>query len=506
MDVQCNMESNCESEVRKVLKPSLNFVFNRSGSTGTNAMFYVCGQDRDYNGWEAQGNNGWSYKDMLPFIKKSENNLDKSKDPAFHGVGGRLTVSSYPDIDPFVYAVRDGFKELGYKNLSDINSGEYNGFVVLQTTSNNGERCSAYQAFIRPIKERPNLFIVKNGLVTNILFSGNKAIGVNVKTSLSSCPNIKFTASKETIISAGGLNSPKILLQSGIGPSGELSKLNISVVKDCPGVGNNYQDHVNVVHFVKINPNGPSQGPGDVLADITKYLLNRTGNFGHPGTANSEGFLNTTDPGSKYSDIQMNLLHLSKSTEDIAQQWSNFGYKDEYLAAIKDANDGYELIAVFTTLLNPEARGKVELRENNPELTPKITSNFLTNENDVNKIIRGVNKLKSLMKSKAFESFTPEFVKFNISECNSITYPSDEYEKCALKYLTAVLWHPCGTCKMGPAADTQAVVDSELRVHGILNLRVADASIMPTVPSGNTQCPTYAVGQKAADMIKKTWS
>lgn len=440
-------------------------------------------------------------------INRTENNQDSSVNPAYHGFNGSVYVSTYPLIDPFVNTIRNGLNQLKYKTLTDLNNDQgYNGFVPLQATVKNGERNSAYQAFIQPIKERPNLFIAKNTLVAKILFNENKAIGVNVKTTLSDCPSIDFYASKETIISAGALGSPKILLQSGIGPNSDLMALNISVVKDLPGVGSNLQDHPIVIHYVKMKTGEPDKSYFRLGLDGIEYYLKRSGYFAEFATFYAQGFINVSDVNSKYSDIQLILNRFPKQFPDFSSGLANFGYKDSFNYQLTEINKGHELIEFFTTVLNPKARGKVSLRGKEPELLPKIVSNFFTNEDDIAAVIRGFNKTRELLQTPAFKNISAEFHKFDIPQCNSINYPSDEYERCYLKYFSGSLWNPVGTCKMGPTSDQQAVVDNELNVHGIVNLRIADASILPTIPSGHLACPCYVVGQKAVDLIKKTWS
>lgn len=469
-------------------------------------MMYVCGQDRDYDGWRDLGNPGWGYSDMRPLIMKNENNLDSSKNRAYHGVGGPLTVSTNVYVDSFKDALISGYKELNYQTLSDINSGQsYNGYVDVQSTIKNGERCSAYQAFIQPIKKRANLFIIKNGLVTKVLLNGTTAIGVNVQTKIPACASINFYASKETIISAGGMNSPKILLQSGIGPKAHLNDVNINVTLDLPGVGQNFQEHVYSTNYITINPNGDAQTYPEVFADAAEYIGFRTGYFSHLSTVNANGFINATDPTSTYSDVQIISNRIDRAQVDFDVALSNFGLKDEYVAPVVAANALSDVVQVYTTVLNPVARGKIELRGNDPNLKPKITPNFFTNPQDVKIVTDALAKLRALIATKAFQKIGAQMMKFNITECNGLDYPSTEYDQCYIKHFSAVLWHPVGTCKMGPANDTQAVVDSSLRVYGIKNLRVADASIMPRITSGNTQCPCYAIGQKAVAMIKQAW-
>lgn len=389
---------------------------------------YVCGTDRDYDSWAAFGNTGWDYESIHPYIKKSENNLDSNLvQNGYHGIGGPLSVSTYTNPESYSPIVRAAFNELGYKTLQDYNARQYNGYVEVQATVKRGERSSAYQAFIGPVyRNRPNLTFMKSSHVTKILFTGSTATGVNVKTELTDCPNIFIAAKKEVILSAGGQGSPKILLQSGIGRSQDLPA-GVAQVKDLP-VGENLQDHVYSIHFIKINPNAPSENTLDVLLDSERYYYNRSGNFSELRIGVG-GFINTLDINGIYPDIQIISYRFVKSQEDFAIILANFGYKDQFIAPLVALNKDYEIIVWFTILLNPVARGSVKLRGNDPNLPPKITSNFLTQTDDVNTLLRGINKLQALVNTSAMKAKSAEIVKFELSECSSLIYPSDGYWK-----------------------------------------------------------------------------
>lgn len=476
-----------------------------------NAMLYVCGNDRDYDNWAAQGSTGWDYNSIQPFMRKSEDNMDFTSS-SYHGTGGYLTVSNYSSTDPLIPVLKDAFSQLGYKQLSDYNSRLYNGFAELQGTIRGGERCSAARAFLLPIKSNTRLFVMKGSTVSKVILNGYIATGVNVKTGNADCPNIVLNATKEIILSAGALGSPKILLQSGIGRSADLTPFGISQVVSLP-VGNNLQDHVLSVHFLKVNPNAPMQTIDDDLWDVQNYYFYRKGNYSNLGAMNYNGFINITDVNATYPDVQLSFYRFAKSQLYFFTILSNFGFKDEYISTLVKLNYDFEIVMVFTVLLNPKSRGTVKLRSSDPFASPKIVSGFLSVAEDVNTLVGGIQKMHRLIKTDAMQQTSAEFVKFSIPECDSLPYPYDpsetsvstDYWKCYLKYFTMSLWHPTGTCKMGSSADPTTVVDKKLRVFGISKLRVADASIMPSITTGNTQCPTYMIGEKAADMIKASY-
>ena len=469
-------------------------------------MFYVCTTDRDFDDWSKQGNRGWDYASVLPYIKKSEGQKDKNilKNGTHHGSSGNLTVNSFKNDDPLVRIIQSAYNELGYKSLLDINSGQFNGFVKIQGTIRGGERVSSYRAFIEPARSLTNLYVMKNSVATKITLNGSRAIGVIVKTNNSKCPTIELKATKEVIVSAGALGSPKLLLLSGIGKIEDLEPFGIKQIKKLP-VGESFQDHVYVLHFLKINSNEPEQSIFELLRHSKEYFFNRTGPMSQLGTATAQGFINTTDPNAKYPDVQMTSYRLRKSQEFVSEVLENYGFKDEFIEHLVKVNAESEILMTYITLSNPFSRGSVKLRSSDPLDDPLIISGFLTDSRDIEIMVRGIGKLKALVNTKAFQELSPSFIKFPITECDLLSYPSSDYDKCYLKYFTTSGLHPSSTCKMGRSSDPSAVVDSQLRVHGYSNLRVVDASIMPTITTGNTQCPVYMIGQKAADMIKETW-
>ena len=269
-------------------------------------MIFVCGTDKDYNTWSSLGNTGWDYNSLLPFFKKFEGNLDQDivdyKNGQYHGTNGSLGVGRYGSSDPFAQVLKDGFNQSGYKFLRDWNSKEYNGLVEVQGTIKGGERSSAGTAFVMPLKSNPNFKLMKGSFVEKVLFTGTKAIGVNIVTKNPDCLNIKVYARKEVIISAGAFGTPKILLKSGIGRPADLTPFGIPVLRSS-AVGENYQDHVKSVHFIKMNPDVRSQLVLDIGFDSLLYTVNRTGKFSNLNVMNFNAFINTTDTNATYPDV-----------------------------------------------------------------------------------------------------------------------------------------------------------------------------------------------------------
>lgn len=471
-------------------------------------MVYVRGHDQDYNAWAELGNVGWDFKSVLPYFKKSEDNTEPStvdyKSKSFHGVGGYLPISNFTTNNSFVHVLRSAFGQIGVREIRDYNSGEHIGFVEIQGTIRGGERSSAARAFLLPIKSRSNIKIMKGSQVNKILFSGSKAIGVNVSTADKDCKNILLYASKEIIVSAGAVNSPKILLLSGIGRSEDLNTFGISQVKDL-AVGDNLQDHPAAIFFLRVKPNSPEQTVFDLLSDVKDYFFHRSGTFSSVGSTSFHGYVNTTHPNATYPDAQFIFNHFRRSQKGLNIVFEKFGYRDEFIAQLLQVNINFELVLVYVNLFNPKSVGSVKLRSGNHWDAPKITTGYLKAHEDIDSLLRISKKLRELVTTPAMKEISAEIVKFNITECDLLPYPSDKYDKCYLSYFTQSGYHPSGTCKMGPGSDLNAVVDERLRVHGVQGLRVADASIMPRIPSANPQASIYMIGEKAADMIKEDW-
>ena len=470
-------------------------------------MVYVCGNDRDYNYWESLGNTDWGYKSVLPFMKLSEHNLNSTVvgNGTYHGTKGPLYVESTPGSDPINAVIIAAWNQLGYKTIPDYNAQDYNGVVELQSTIYLGERMNAWRAFLSGVyKDRPNLKIFLNSQVTKVIFADKKAIGVNIRTNNSECLNIQLIAKKEVILSGGTYGTTKIMLQSGLGRLPDLQPHGIAQVADL-NVGHHFIDHVYGMIWVALNPSVAGETIVDVLSASLNYFGTRNGPFSQSGSLNCDAFINLTDPTAPYPDVQYAFLHIEKQQQFLAELLADINLKDEFIAKLLALNRNYQLIAIEVVVLKPYSTGRVELRSSDPLDTPKITTGYLTDVEGRDKklMIAGINKLKALLNTTSFKATQAHIVDFNI--CTNFPLFSDSYLECYVTYFTANLWHQSGTCKMGNSSDPDAVVDPKLNVYNVTNLRVCDTSIYPTMPSGNTQCPTYMVGERCADFIKKTW-
>ncbi|RCJ17974.1 choline dehydrogenase [Nostoc minutum NIES-26] len=419
------------------------------GSSSINLMIYIRGNSHDYDRWQSLGNPGWSYLDVLPYFKKSENQ-QRGAD-AYHGVDGELSVSD--PISPAVVSQRfvDACVELGYDYNPDFNGVQQSGTGLYQATIKDGKRHSAAAAFLVPILHRPNLTVQTGALVTRLLFEETRAVGVEY---LHERMLHQVRVNREVILSAGAFESPKLLLQSGIGDAEYLQGLGISVVTDLPGVGQNLQDHLIV----------------PVAQQTTQEV--------HPAITS-----NVSEAGL--------FFHSQGNLEAVPDVQFFFG-PDIYLPPGYVRPDwGFTGVVSLTHFQNI---GSVSLRSSDPKDAPVIRMNYLQSEADVRLLIAGIRLMRQLFDTSAFNEFGGK----EIAPGESVT--SDAALESYIRSACSTGHHPSGTCKMG--TDPMAVVDPELRVHGVKGLRVADASIMPTLVSGNTNAPIIMIGEKAADFIK----
>ena len=419
------------------------------GSSAINLMIYIRGNHRDFDRWQELGNPGWSYQDMLPYFKKSEHSSRGASE--FHGTDGALSVTD--SIAPTAISQRylDAAMALGYSYNPDFNGVQQSGVGRYQYTIKDGKRHSTAAAFLVPILQRPNLTITTGAVVTRLLFEGTRTVGVEY---LHEGMLHQSGVEREVILSAGAFDSPKLLMLSGIGDAKHLQAMGISVVVDLPGVGQNLQDHLllSVVH----------QATQDLHFASTSSI-GEAGLFLH---SHDEG--GTPDLQFYFAPVQL-LLSPDYTPAD-------FGF-----SGVISVND-------------LQSFGSVSLRSSDSKDAPIIRMNYLQYEADVQKSVAAIKLTRQLFHNSAFD----EFRGAEIAPGANVT--SDEALVNYIRSTGSTVWHPVGTCKMG--TDSMAVVDSELGVHGIEGLRVVDASIMPTIVTGNTNAPTIAIAEKAADLIK----
>jgi choline dehydrogenase len=420
------------------------------GSTSINAMMYVRGNRRDFDHWNYLGNEGWSYRDVLPYFRKSEDFEGGASE--YRGAGGPLKVISYENPSSVSEAFVQGAMELGFAG----DGWDYNGerqengaFFYQSTRTSDNRRCSTSVAFLRPILEHPNLTIMTRALATRILLDGTRAVGVEC---LHDDSLHQFKAEAEVIVSCGAFASPKVLMLSGIGPAEQLKKHDIRPVVDLPGVGENLQDHLLF-------------GVGyQSLRDLPfPQLLAEAGLF----TYAQHG--------------------LTAASPDLQYFFGPVQYVDE---KYRIDGPGFTFAPI---LVQPHSRGRVTLRSGNPQDLAIVDPHYLEREADVEVLVQGIRLARELVSTKAFAAFRGR----ELAPGEDVT---GHRELAAyVRDSASTVWHPAGTCKMGK--DAGAVVDAQLRVYGVERLRVADASIMPRITCGNTNATTIMIGEKAVDMI-----
>ncbi len=449
------------------------------GSSTINGMIYVRGNAADYDRWAQMGNPGWSYHDVLPYFRKSEGHAQRRDD--FHGETGPLSVCRARATNPLFNRFVAAGVEAGHEANDDFNGASQDGFGRYDFTIRNGKRCSTSVAFLRPAMGRANLTITTHALTERIVVENGRAVAVEYKQDGT---RHRAEAAREIVLSAGAVNSPQILMLSGIGDADELKPHGVAPVHHLPGVGKNLQDHVDVCLVYEVTK--PVTLYSDLRIDRLTMAILEGALFGR-GVATTfpyEGgaFLRSR-PGLAAPDIQAHFMPALEKTANL--HWPKLFSK----ARVED-NHG---ITIRVGPVNPESRGHITLRSANPSDPPRIFANYLSAPADKATTIAGVKLLRDVMAQPAFADILGAEIAPGPDKS------SDDDLIAWLKQAGSTTLHPVGTCKMGSTKDS--VVDHELRVRGIDGLRIADASIMPIISSGNTNAPTIMIGEKAADMI-----
>jgi choline dehydrogenase len=443
------------------------------GSSSINGLLYIRGQAQDYDHWRQLGNTGWSYDDVLPYFRKAEGQENGSN--TYHGDEGPLRVSNLRERNPLCDAFIESAVDAGIPRNNDFNGASQEGVGYYQITTHKSRRCSAAVAYLRPAMKRPDVRVITKAETQRILFEGKRAVGVMF---VQGGKRTIVKARREVIISAGSINSPKLLLLSGIGPAAQLAQHGIDVVHDLPGVGENLQDHYGALITYKsklpLTVNDIMQSPVRQVRAGLQYLLFRSGPL--TISAAQVGAFAKSDPRLETPDIQF-----------LFQTFSH----DEYDAGLHK----FSGFANAVCPVRPESRGTLKLRSANAADTPLMQPNYLSSETDRRVLVEAI-KLSRRVAAKA------AIAAHIIAEYAPGPKVQTDDEILAYARETGLsIAHQVGTCKMGQ--DPMAVVDASLKVHGIEGLRVIDASIMPTLVSGNTNAPTIMIAEKAADMIRK---
>src|SRR5262245_38241920 len=414
------------------------------GSSSINWLMYVRGNRYDYDHWEALGNDGWSYADVLPYFKKAENYEHGSSD--YRGTGGPINVIETRSSNPLTHAFIEAGVELGWSRNDDYNGVIQEGYGLLQSTIRTGQQSSTSDGYLHPVENRSNLTVWTHTLATRILFDGTRAVGVVCRTEGG---EQLVEVEREVVLSAGAINSPQLLMLSGIGPADILESLDIHVVANLPGVGRNLQDHPGVLTYYRTKPSFSQFGS---LPENVAFVK--------------------TQPNLPKPDVQI------------------IGGPCYFPPTVKGSG-----FSAATVLVSVQSRGHLTLRSPDPTQHPAIYANYLSAQEDVQALVEGMRIVRRLARTKAYAPFY---------ESEEVPGPAIQRDEQLIEFLRGnvqTMFHAGSTCKMGN--DAMAVVDEHSRVHKIDNLRIVDASIMPTITSGNTNAPTIMIAEKIADEFRK---
>lgn len=443
------------------------------GGSSVNAMVYIRGQAADYDGWAAQGCGGWGWSDVLPWFRRAEANQVLSG--PLHGTEGPLHVSETRHRHPLSSAFLQAAQECGLPYNHDFNGARQAGVGYYQTTTHGGERASTAATYLAAVRHLPNLTVATGAQVLRVNLSGGRATGVAYRDARGA--EQQALASAEVVLSAGALATPKLLMLSGIGPGAHLQSMGIPVVRDLPGVGQNFQDHLEVSVYGWCREPISLAGQDSGLAALRhglQWQLTRTGLL-TSNVVESGGFVDTS--GSGRPDVQFHVLPVLVGDVD------------------REPLQGHG-ISINPCFLRPASRGSVMLASPDPTAQARFDGNFLAARQDVDTLVRGVKLARRILRAPSLARHISAELAPSADEALG-----DAEIEAYVRERAKTVYHPAGTCRMGAASDVDAVLDPELRVRGIAGLRVCDASAMPTLVSGNTNAPVVMVAERCADFM-----
>ena len=440
------------------------------GSSAINAMIYMRGHRSDYDRWTEAGAEGWSYDEILPYFKKSQ---DQARGEShYHGAGGPLHVTDPQTVNPLTRAFLAACAACGIPPNSDFNDNQMDGAGLFQVTIKNGRRHSAADAFLKPILGRENLTVLTSAQATSIIFEGARAVGVSYSVG---GRETRARAAREVILCGGAIASPQLLMLSGIGPGDHLRDVGVPVRADLPGVGQNLQDHL-VIGIITHCLQPITLKSATRLRSVLNYILFKRGMLTSNG-AEAGAFVSLT----------------GGSAPDLQYHFFPGAFEDHGATELPDVGFGRHGYSLGPVVLRPKSRGEITLHSNDPFEAPAIQPNYLSDPSDGRMLIAGLRLTRDILAHRAFDAYRgPEYLPGDAVQ-------TDDEWLAFTRERGETLYHPVGTCKMG--VDAMAVVDPTLRVRGVQGLRVADASVMPQITSGNTNAPVMMIAEKASDLI-----
>ncbi|CAH0719676.1 unnamed protein product, partial [Brenthis ino] len=480
------------------------------GGTGSiNGLLHMKGSPGDYEPWNFENDNGWDWSNIKKYFMKSEKIIDpyilNNTNLKFnYGTDGKFIIDrlNFTHLT-VVDSITKAYIEMGLSYLDDLNGHTQMGVGRLRGGNYNGRRVSTATAFLNTARDRRNLYLLKNTFADRIVFNDLKAIGINV--TLSNGKTATYYASKEVILSAGSVNTPVLLMVSGIGPQTHLEEFDIDVKVNLP-VGYNLQDHVRIPIPITLNTGAVPKSVDYWYKAAARYLLDQNGpyatNYDQP---NINAFISVPD-GKKIPDVQIDHNYFVPNTSYVYSMCRDImSFTKDICKQFSKMNENREMIIFFVSLCRPVSRGQILLRSNNPKDYPKIYSKYFNDDQDMVTFVKNVKRVTEIVDTETMKGLQAKLERIQFKDCDGFEFGSDKYWECMARTLTYNVYHPIGTVKMGRPDDPTSVLDSKLKVLGVKGLRVVDASIMPTITSVNTNAPTMMIAERAADFIKSEY-
>ncbi|XP_075156112.1 glucose dehydrogenase [FAD, quinone]-like [Haematobia irritans] len=471
------------------------------GSGMINDLVYVPGTREDYDNWLALNNTGWGFDDLWPYFEKSTTPQGSPSHPM-----GYVPVNSFFPFDQDVtFMIFRAASEMKKSIIGGFEPDNILGYSRLMGTVEEGHRMTSGKGHLARVKQRRNLKVIKKAQVTKLNFDPNGQRLISIDFVLRQQHNLTVKVAKEAILSAGSIETPKLLMLSGIGRSEVLMPLNITQLHDLP-VGENLQDHVGAMFFAKLEAE-PVENM-DMMENLYQYLVYNRGPWSSIGDLGTAGFiqLNSTDRLDQQPDLQL-LHNIFRRGDTVALQTflSGFDVKDDIKEFLLKLQEKHAIFLAFILLSHPKSRGSIKIESSHYQDNPLIEANYFDHMNDGEMLVQGLQYMEKFMETKSFVERGANVVQLPLKDCKHREFKSKSYWHCYLKFLSSSYHHVVGTAKMGSPEDPNAVLDDRLKVKGVENLRVVDASIMPLITSANTYAPTLAIAEKAGDLIAEDW-